>query len=399
MNAIRQSALTLFFVVMGFSTVQVTANSNALFLLQGEPPFAGLCGEPEPYCDIRITPTGIQYIYIRSQGKLFVYDPQAMFVYDPQANTLDEYDLPSIVRAPTIGLGYDFVLMASQQEVVFFSSPGQYVARYNLTTQQVTTIPAPIGATWIGCSRVVPWRSTPYGYLSALGQDGRIVLCSTSDQGMGIHIYDLATSTIERSLLIGVNLIQYPGFPPWIRLLGGLDGNVYIDGAFRVPTNMPGLDPDIVRGNGIPGQTRIMYIYRYEENRWEYHELTEVQLRSPGSSLDGDSDLVGVEADGSLLYYHRASSGTQLARVSPNFAAVDVISSPTMQEQGELSPGDAFGFVGMTNTGIAFFRTSFASADQLIGVRISDFPVNPDTPKSGSTPPYSPLRPPASYST
>lgn len=328
----------------------------------------------DSYCDIRISPQGSLYTFHQITHKLYV----------SAANGVEyiEYDL-SIIKN-YLGYNLDFVPFDDDHSVVFFSSTGAFsstLLRYNLTTQQISEFDPPSNENFVGCNRYTGLLYPPPMYISRLGLGSKFIACSmTSDNVIKVNVFGLDSRMVEQSVNFGAGTIDDNHLtPPWNSLLGGYDGNIYVESLGK-PSYLSVLTSNLPEE--LPTRTHLIFKYSVDTENWDVNVIGELQMASTVFANPAIpsviSQMVGIDSDGQPYYFHlwRDSEGShfELTHFATTYAVSERISDARLGISGV--------FLGMTTDEYVLFRNG-AGLNNLRTAQIERFSINTMTFNTG----------------
>lgn len=305
-----------------------------------------ICG-PDQNCEIRLSLEGDLFIYSFS-GATFYVSRQGETTYRA-------YNLQPYVRWITGGL-MDFVPFSNYDAVLFFGSgDGGTLSRLDLTTGQMILMPqSDIGRRVLECNGYSGRRGNHYR-ISRLGTGSQLLVCSLDDDGnFLVNIVDVVTQQTLHSYNFELpwNGIGQPR--SWNMLLGGQDGNIYLDAI--------GIDQRIIWQQlagpvpEMPAWGWRLYRYEVSSGTWSVRNILPEQMSSanyppPGSSIN--ARVAAVLTNGDIIYQHEwrqtlREHGMEVSQFSPDFQLLQRITN----EGSEAS----LSYAGITEDGLVLLR-------------------------------------------
>lgn len=305
------------------------------------------------YCHKRLSPQGVLYIFQD-------YPVRKLYVLQPDGTPPIEHDLTS---AGQLIMGrIDFVPFDDLQAVIFFADAGDPItlARYELATGQISDFSLPLVNRISLCNRSSWFLSTlPYA-ISQIGLDDQLLVCTYStDSGAQINVVDVSNQTVLQSINLGTQATGGRFDPPWGSLIGGADGNIYLESSFPPPTlydQFPELQTLDVSSSGF------LFRFSLPDNQWRF------QVRSAAAEnlyplryVDAKGNLYTVAERPLMLYEH----SFVLTRLDHQFRLLSRI------PQGTFDPNTRF--LGATLNG----DVVLVHEEELIVRQISEFDLFP----------------------
>jgi hypothetical protein len=251
---------------------------------------------PPNYCRAEISETDLLYLYNVETYQLFVVQPNGVPGIE---HNLSGY-------ADLIGQPYVDFLPFRDEYVMFWGLPtGVRLIRYELESREASRIEL-TGERWLrDCD--FTYFLNPITSFFRLGIDDRLLICGvthheTADDSLRqniaqIQILDLATNTAQEPIDIGYGYGEVaPRQPPWFKLEGGLDGNIYLYAPTRV---MPEIQNAVTSTDHLPTVLR----YDIDEMQWDGIEFSAQNVMPAICPVEGvvcSSELVGVDQGGYL---------------------------------------------------------------------------------------------------
>lgn len=265
---------------------------------------------PELNCRLN---TGPCLIHLSLEGDLYTYVSSDATLYFSRENqgTYTSYDL-SLYREELQGVLTDFLAFSNHKTVIFYSDRVKSLIKINLETADIEIMPQ---------SRIHNLRHcNPYQarvgseqYISRIGLDNLLLACAVAESGsmqilvidvvnnVTIKIINMENSGLEETTMVwgsgGIN-------PPWRRLIGGQDGNLYIDYGYVFPY------PRGLINSTTPDDIWGWEIFRYDNlsNNWAKYSISPRDFMTINYPPDPDIDVLrmprleAVTQNGGFIY-------------------------------------------------------------------------------------------------
>jgi hypothetical protein len=233
----------------------------------------------------------------------FIRETKTLYVVQPDGSPPVKVDLSLPAQNAITSLTGDFVpfeddtiVFAGESGIGPNVNPGFQLYLYDLLTGHLTPLPVKWPGRLTRCERQILVNEHQF---YRIGTGKRIVACTQTNRGVyQINIVNLETYEIERTLL---TYQTEPDLRPWAKLVGGLDGNLYVQFYFQVVYNAAdGRIRTITSSNSSEAET-LFYIFRYapDTQAWENIAIPKRALAEADPSW---SKLIGVDKQGNQYW-------------------------------------------------------------------------------------------------
>lgn len=304
------------------------------------------------YCNKRLSPQGVLYIFQDSPIR-------KLYVLQPDGTAPVEHDLSS---AGQLIMGQiDFVPFDNIHAVIFFADAGDPItlAHYDLSTGEIVNFSLPLTGNITSCNSTIWFLSTlPYA-ISRIGLDNQLLVCTYShDFGSQINIIDVNTQAILQTVNLGTQATGGRFDPPWTTLIGGADGNIYLESAVPPPVIYDQL-PEL---HTIDFPSPMLFKFSRLSNQWSFQIIPAI--------LGSTEPLRYIDADGSLYRIGERPMTSDddifmLTRLDNQFVPLSHL------PQGILAPNTRF--LGSITDG----NIVLSHGDELIIKHINEFDLTP----------------------
>lgn len=313
------------------------------------------CTTSTQTCEIRLSLEGDLFILYHSANGPQLYVSQ---------HDEENYRVYSLNPRWVTGAAVEFVPFSIQNVVVFYTSLALgTLSRLDLITGEMSLLPQNSDI-----ARVLPCNSHSarigsQGYISRLGTGNLLLMCSLDSAALDtlVSVVDVVAQTTLFTVDFGVGWSGEGTGRPWDYLLGGQDGNIYIQTRF-------GSNWDISQQliDSLPDLPDWgLRIFRYEvfTGTWFVRNIYPEQMASPNYPPTGsviNARIVAIMSNGDIVYRFdwRTQDGgesSEISRYDANFNLVERISSQTL--------GRAARFVGISADGLVLLQSGSNLAD------------------------------------
>ncbi|HEX2908091.1 MAG TPA: hypothetical protein VHO69_14570, partial [Phototrophicaceae bacterium] len=248
-------------------------------------------------CEMRLSP----------QGTLYTYDPHTwtLYISSPDGATYTTFDLSA--GAAMIGDFIDFVPFDESHQIIFYSTTGSAtLSRYDTTTRQMKALDFGISDPIVGCNYYTIFRYIISFYVSRLGLNNQLLVCSYSqDTVFKIHIVDVISQKIIHSLEFEDVSREGIILRPWNVIWGGQDGNIYIE------TNSLKYWPELTANpDNISSGVWFIFKYSINTNTWtmKVDSLATMDCSNFPHHISTITWPVATDPIGNSYYYHEWGS-------------------------------------------------------------------------------------------
>lgn len=321
------------------------------------------CGRPLGACEIRVSLEGDLYILARHQAMLYVSRQGE--------TTYRGFNLQPYVRWISGGV-LEFVPYSDQNVVVFYGSADRTLSRLDLMTGEMTQMPQNDTFRQVILCNGYTNRTGSHHHISRLRTGTQLLFCAISNQGeFHLGILDVLTQETLCDYKFPLSSVTNGNARAWDMLLGGEDGNIYIDlNGFR-----PKLAWESVVGPlpDLPEWGWRLLRYEVSSGTWSAENIVPEQMASLNYPPRGNAFFERIESvmsNGDILYLNvwseeNSSDVVELSHYDSNFQFVDRISSEELN-----SP---FSYLGVSSEGLVLLRTG-AGLESLMTVQLSMTP-------------------------
>lgn len=322
-------------------------------------------------CDMRLSMRGRIYIFQQST--------QQLYVSDLNDNAYATYDL-SAYKYQLTGF-MDYVPFDELGIVAFYFDDGSgHIELYNLETEQLKILELSAQGKLVPCNY---YTRLPYllpSFISRLGSQNHLLVCSfTPDHTFQVAVLDVENQSIISTIDFGhPRLGEGPILPPWNAMVGGMDGNIYVE---TNSTPSPNFLADVLANSGPADAdySRVIFRFSLQTNTWDVTKISLQQMQSrlltnPVPFVTA-SQLIAVDEQGKYYFYVDWSDDTpdrtrhiEITRLN---AALDELALMT-----EINLGVTVLPSGITADGRILFRHGLSVNDALI-VNSDDYAINP----------------------
>lgn len=286
---------------------------------------------------VRVSPSGILYVWDAEGNRLNIFKP------DGSLGITHDLTLHRAIIGEYISIPVDFVPIEDRYIVIFNN---YRLIRYDLDTQQARQLPVEIEDSRLETCAPPPGPRFS-NTMDQVGLGELLLICSLgSNWSYSVHIFNLATETIEQTIAVGQGS---PGsYPPWVWLEGGRDGSIYFSG---VSSSLPAIINIVPDWNTVPIGTRVIVKYSPQEERWSAIVLEPADFLRADIPYDLEygsfAAVVEVNTLGEIYYWANTRDETELGVYYYDTIKIDpmgnVIARLTEQDIPELIPLDIYG--------------------------------------------------------
>ena len=352
--------------IMNKSVGLITAISCALLLLIGRayaqnalptvwtlPPID--CATSAAGCEIRLSLEADLYtLYYSENG------PQLYVSRQSEGS----YRLYSLNPLWVTGAAVEFIPFSTQNIVIFYSSLNSgTLSRLDLITGEMNLMPQNSEFLRLMPCNTYAARTGSQNYISRLGTGSQLLVCSLGGNPLTtiVSIVDATAQTTLRTFDFGVGWSGEGTGRPWDHLLGGQDGNIYIQSRFGSDWDISQQFPDSL----TPLPDWGWRIFRFESSTgiWSIRNINPEQMASPNYPPSGNIEnnrIVAVLANGDIIYRYDwemqdGGEASEISHYDADFNLVERISSETL--------GRTADFVGISADGLMLVQSGSSLAD------------------------------------
>lgn len=335
-------------------------------------------------CNTRITPA----------GNITIVDTTANQLYVSIRNE-DHYTQYDLQAMSTFMNGFvDFIPLDASSKIVFASDTGSAVlGEYDTTTRSFTQLNLSEYGRIKSCNNYLATAIAPQGYILPIGIGSQFLFCSFDENSeLTVHIYDVSSNQVQNLDFGAKGIGDNSQGKPWNSLVGGQDGNLYIE-VFDPPKYLETLVSSSITSISLTHRSRALVKYTVASGTWSFQTITADQMLSStfsDSRFIRAARTISVDANGNSYFYFEPSDSPpatvmNLTIINPNSSALFRLTSSDFTQSKV--------FVGVTQDGLVLLAGS-QGLSSLSLEQIDNYPLENNSTNTPLVPTNTPTNTP-----
>jgi hypothetical protein len=316
------------------------------------------------------------YTRITAAGNITTVDTTDNQLYVSIRNE-DHYTQYDLQAMSTFMNGFaDFVPLDGSSKIVFASDTGSAVIEeYDTTTRSFTQLNLSEYGRIKSCNNYLATAIAPQGYILPIGIGSQFLFCSfNGNSELTVHIYDVSSNQVQNLDFGAKGIGDNSQGKPWNSLVGGQDGNLYIE-VFDPPKYLETLVSSSITSISLTHRSRALVKYTVASGTWSFQTITADQMLSSAfsdSRFIRAARTISVDANGNSYFYFEPSDAPPATVME--LTAIDQNSNVLYR----LATSDfthSKVFVGVTQDGLVLFAGG-EGRNRLILEQINGYPLD-----------------------
>lgn len=315
------------------------------------------------------------YTRITPAGNITIVDTTANQLYVSIRNE-DHYTQYDLQAMSTFMNGFvDFIPLDASSKIVFASDTGSAVlGAYDTTTRSFTQLNLSEYGRIKSCNNYLATAIAPQGYILPIGIGSQFLFCSFDENSeLTVHIYDVSSNQVQNLDFGAKGIGDNSQGKPWNSLVGGQDGNLYIE-VFDPPKYLETLVSSSITSISLTHRSRALVKYTVASGTWSFQTITADQMLSSAfsdSRFIRAARTISVDANGNSYFYFEPSDSPPATVME--LTAIDQ-NSNVLYRLATSDFTQSKVFVGVTQDGLVLFAGG-EGLNWLILEQINDYPL------------------------